>query len=67
MLSEEDFYKKMNTKERGVGDWIENKITKPLGIDKLAKNITNSIGIEDCGCEARKEYLNEKFPFTKQV
>ena len=40
-------------KSKGLGDSIE-KITKATGIDKVAKFILG----EDCGCEARKEKLN---------
>jgi hypothetical protein len=44
-------------KSRGLGDTIE-KITTKTGIKKAVKTITNAMGIEDCGCDGRKESLN---------
>lgn len=44
-------------KSRGLGDTIE-KITTKTGIKKAVKTITNAMGIEDCGCNGRKESLN---------
>ena len=46
------------TKSKGLGDTI-SKITKATGIDKLAKKVLG----DDCGCEERKEKLNQMFPY----
>jgi len=46
---------------RGLGDTIE-KITKSTGIKKVVDTITDLTG-KDCGCQKRKELLNEKFPY----
>lgn len=65
MMNEEEieFYRKMNNGNMaGLGDWISKNITEPLGV----KKILTSLGIEDCGCEKRQEFLNEKFPFNKK-
>jgi hypothetical protein len=48
----------------GFGDTIAD-LTELLKIDKLVKSVTEALGIEDCGCERRKEKLNEMFPYKK--
>lgn len=45
---------------KGLGDVIE-KVTEVTGIQYVVKAVTT----KDCGCKARKEKLNEKFPFKK--
>jgi hypothetical protein len=42
---------------KGIGDSIEAAI-KVAKIDKVVSAITNAVGIEDCGCNKRKENLN---------
>lgn len=44
-------------KSRGLGDTID-KITTRTGIKKAVKVATKAMGIEDCGCDGRKESLN---------
>jgi hypothetical protein len=48
----------------GFGDTIAS-LTELLKIDKLVKSVTEAMGIEDCGCERRKDALNEMFPYKK--
>lgn len=48
-------------KSRGLGDDVE-KVTTALKIDKLAKKIATLMGKEDCGCNQRKDKLNQMFP-----
>jgi hypothetical protein len=43
---------------KGLGDDIK-KITVATGLDQLAKRIAQILD-EDCGCDARQEWLNEK-------
>jgi len=50
----------MKNESKGLGDTIA-KITKATGINKLVKFVAG----EDCGCEERKQKLNELFPYTK--
>lgn len=45
-------------KSQGLGDTIE-KITTATGIKAVVKFIAG----EDCGCEERKQKLNELFPY----
>jgi hypothetical protein len=52
-------------KSRGIGDTIE-KIMKATGVKNLVETVSGAIGIEDCGCEARKDALNKMFPYKKQ-
>ena len=47
-------------KPTGLGDVIDN-ITTATGIKAAVKFIMG----EDCGCDKRKEYLNQKFKFGK--
>jgi hypothetical protein len=47
-------------KAQGLGDTIE-QITEATGIKKLVEFIAG----EDCGCEERKQKLNEWFPYRK--
>ena len=48
-------------KSKGLGDTIE-KFTKATGIKKLADKIPGG-----CGCNNRKNKLNEMFPYNKQI
>lgn len=43
---------------RGLGDDIK-KITHATGLDQLAKRIAQILD-EDCGCDDRQTWLNEK-------
>jgi hypothetical protein len=54
-----------NRPSKGLGDSIA-KVTHAIGIDKLADKIAQALGEEDCGCERRREKLNELFPFKKE-
>jgi hypothetical protein len=49
-------------KSRGIGDTIE-KIMKATGVKNLVETVSGAIGIDDCGCEARKNSLNKMFPY----
>lgn len=48
----------------GFGDIIA-KITHKLGIAQIAQEVAHLVGKEDCGCNERREALNELFPFNK--
>jgi hypothetical protein len=52
--------RKPSTPSQGLGDTIE-KITTATGIKALVKFIAG----EDCGCEERKQKLNELFNYKK--
>ena len=47
---EDDYYK--------LGDAVK-KVTSSLGLDKLAEEIAEALGYEDCGCDQRQEELNK--------
>ena len=47
----------IKNKPRGLGDTIES-FTKATGIKKAVETITEAVGIDDCGCEERKNKLN---------
>lgn len=59
--------KKINPKKesKGLGDDIA-KLTNLLYLDKLAKEIAKLFGQEDCGCDRRKDKLNELVPYKKE-
>ena len=50
--------------DRGLGDFIENKITRPTGIKAMVNMVSEGLNIP-CGCEKRKEALNRMLPFNK--
>ena len=47
------FEKEQESKSKGLGDTVA-KITKATGVDKVVKAVVG----EDCGCEERKDFLN---------
>lgn len=49
---------------RGLGDLVE-VITDKTGIKSAVRTITESLGIEDCGCDNRQEKLNVYVPFNR--
>jgi len=51
-------------KNEGLGDTIAD-LTALLKLDKLVKQVTQAMGVDDCGCERRREKLNEMFPYKK--
>ncbi len=48
-----------NTESKGFGDTVE-KFTQATGIAQVVKAV-----IPNCGCEDRKNKLNEIFPYGK--
>ena len=51
---------------QGVGDTIA-KITNFFGIDKVADAVAKLAGAEGCGCNERRQLLNELFPYDDKV
>ena len=49
---------------QGLGDTIA-KITEKLGLDKVAEEVAQAMGKEDCGCKKREQKLNDMFPYKK--
>jgi hypothetical protein len=56
---------KTNEESKGLGDTIA-KVTHALKLDILAEKVANAMGEEDCGCNRRREKLNELFPYKKK-
>ena len=54
-----------NKPSEGLGDTLA-KITHALGIDKLAQKAAELLGEEDCGCDGRREALNNLVPYKKE-
>ena len=57
--------KKVNKKSEGLGDSIA-KLTCFFMIDKLVDWFSSLFGKEDCGCDRRRQLLNEKVPYKKR-
>jgi hypothetical protein len=53
-----------NQESKGLGDTIA-KVTHAVGLDKVAENIAQSMGKEDCGCNKRRQKLNDLFPYKQ--
>ena len=47
-------------KAKGLGDTVE-QVLEATGVAKIAKWVLG----EDCGCDKRKEKLNQMFPYRK--
>jgi|TARA_R100001460_G_scaffold78214_2_gene119178 hypothetical protein len=52
------------SKSKGLGDTID-KLTTKTGIKKVVKVVSKKLGVEDCGCDGRKDTLNRIFPYKK--
>ena len=50
-----------NTTSKGFGDTVE-KFTSSTGIKTFVKSIWG----ENCGCDARQEWLNKKIPYKNK-
>jgi hypothetical protein len=55
---------KSNQESKGLGDTIA-KITNAVGLDRVAESVAKAVGKEDCGCNKRKQRLNDMFPYSK--
>ena len=55
-----------NAPSRGLGDTIA-KITYATGIAKAVEVVTEALGIEDCGCGGRQEWLNGAVPYNVEA
>lgn len=53
-----------NQESKGLGDTIA-KITNAVGLDKVAESVAKAVGKEDCGCNKRKNKLNDLFPYRR--
>jgi hypothetical protein len=53
-------------KSQGIGDTIA-KVTNFFGIDKVADAVAKLAGAPGCGCNERREMLNELFPYDSKV
>ena len=56
---------KITGPSKGLGDSIA-KVTHTLGIDIVAEKVAHMLGKEDCGCERRKDKLNNIVPYKNK-
>ena len=55
-----------NAPSRGLGDTIA-KFTHATGIAKVVEVVTEALGIEDCGCGGRQEWMNGAVPYNVEA
>ena len=55
-----------NKESKGFCDTIA-KVTHAVGLDKVAENIAKAVGKEDCGCNKRRQKLNDLFPYKNDA
>jgi len=60
----EGFDPKQNS--QGLGDTVA-KITNFFGIDKVAEAVAKLAGAEGCGCNERRQLLNDLFPYEGKI
>ena len=53
-----------NQESKGFGDTIA-KMTHAVGLDKVAESLAKVVGKEDCGCNKRRQKLNDMFPYNR--
>lgn len=53
-----------NQESKGFGDTVA-KVTNALGLDKVAETVAHAVGKDDCGCNKRRQKLNDLFPYNK--
>ena len=51
-------WKARQEEQKHLGDYIED-VTKATGIKKAVEVVTKAVGIKDCGCNTRKEKIND--------
>jgi hypothetical protein len=54
-----------NSPSKGLGDTIA-KFTHKTGIAKTVEVVTKALGLEDCGCDGRQEWVNNLVPYENQ-
>lgn len=56
----------MKEESKGLGDTIA-KITEFTGIKTIVDKTTELLGIEDCGCNRRRDILNNLIPYGNNL
>lgn len=51
---------------KGLGDTIA-KVTNFFGIDKVADAVAKLAGAQGCGCDERRQLLNDLFPYDGKI
>ena len=54
----------VSNKSKGFGDTVA-KMTKATGLDQVANRMAKAAGMNDCGCNKRRDTLNRVFPYKK--
>tara|TARA_R110002072_G_scaffold834_4_gene6735 strand:- start:2548 stop:2712 length:165 start_codon:yes stop_codon:yes gene_type:complete len=53
------------SKSKGLGDTVQ-KFTRATGIKSLTELAMRATGHKDCGCDKRKKWLNNQFPYKQK-
>ena len=52
-------------KSKGLGDTID-KLTTMSGVKSFAQIASKAVGLQDCGCNKRRKWLNKQFPYKSK-
>lgn len=55
----------VRTPDQGLGDTIA-RFTAATRIDRLAERIAKAVGAKDCGCNERRQLLNEFISYRQK-
>jgi len=73
-IKDEAYYAKLDKRSKEYKQWKDNHSKQSEGLGDTIDKITTATGIkalvkfvagEDCGCDERKEKLNEQFKYNK--
>lgn len=73
-MKSKEHYESLDKRTREYKDWKASQEAAPSGLGDVVESITEATGIksvvkflagEDCGCDKRKQKLNEIFPYKK--
>jgi hypothetical protein len=54
-----------SNRSKGLGDSVE-KLTKATGVKSLMSFAAHVAGNNDCGCNKRRDWLNQQFPYKNK-
>jgi hypothetical protein len=73
-MESNEYYESLDKRTREYKEWKARQEAAPSGLGDVVEQITEATGVkavvkfiagEDCGCNKRKQKLNEMFPYKK--
>ena len=73
-MESNEYYESLDKRTREYKEWKARQEAAPIGLGDIVEQITEATGVkavvkfiagEDCGCNKRKQKLNEMFPYKK--